>query len=98
LFTLRQFYGYRNPSEIKPDDASELDFRFTPMYESEAALLNESTQAWREITTYQKSPETLDIDEFPVYKLYNEIFGINTVQQLQVFVNTQKAVLKTKNQ
>ncbi len=98
LFTLRQFYGYRNPSEIKPDDASELDFRFTPMYESEAALLNESTQAWREITTYQKAPETLDIDEFPVYKLYNEIFGINTVQQLQVFVNTQKAVLKTKNQ
>ena len=98
LFTLRQFYGYRNPSEIKPDDASELDFRFTPMYESEAALLNESTQAWREITTYKKSPETLDIDEFPVYKLYNEIFGINTVQQLQAFVNTQKAVLKTKNQ
>lgn len=98
LFTLREFYGYRNPSEIKPDDASELDFRFTPMYESEAALLNESTQAWREITTYQKSPETLDIDEFPVYKLYNEIFGINTVQQLQAFVNTQKAVLKTKNQ
>ena len=98
LFTLRQFYGYRNPSEIKPDDASELDFRFTPMYESEADLLNESTQAWREITTYKKSPETLDIDEFPVYKLYNEIFGINTVQQLQAFVNTQKAVLKTKNQ
>ena len=98
LFTLRQFYGYRNPSEIKPEDASELDFRFTPMYESEAALLTESTQAWREITTYQKSPETLDIDEFPVYKLYNETFGINTVQQLQAFVNTQKAVLKTKNQ
>ena len=98
LFTLRQFYGYRNPSEIKPDDASELDFRFTPMYESETALLNESTQAWREITTYQKSPETLDIDEFPVYKLYNERFGINTVQQLEAFVNTQKAVLKTKNQ
>jgi hypothetical protein len=98
LFTLRQFYGYRNPSEIKPDDAENLDFRFTPMYESEAALLTESTQAWREITTYQKSPETLDIDEFPVYKLYNETFGINTVQQLQAFVNTQKAVLKTKNQ
>lgn len=97
LFTLRQFYGYRNPSEIKPDDASELDFRFTPMYESEAALLTESTQAWREITTYQKSPETLDIDQYPVYKLYNETFGINTVQQLQAFVNTQKAVLKKKN-
>lgn len=98
LKLIRQFYGYRNPSEIKPDDASELDFRFTPMYESETALLNESTQAWREITTYQKSPETLDIDEFPVYKLYNERFGINTVQQLEAFVNTQKAILKTKNQ
>jgi hypothetical protein len=98
LKLIRQFYGYRNPSEIKPGDASELDFRFTPMYESEAALLTESTQAWREITTYQKSPETEDIDKFPVYKLYNETFGINTVQQLQAFVNTQKAVLKTKNQ
>ena len=97
LLTLRQFYGYRNPTEIKPEDASELDFRFTPMYESLSKLKTESTQAWKEITTYKKSPETLDIDAFPVYKLYNEKFGINTVQQLEAFVNTQKALLITKN-
>ncbi len=97
LLTLRQFYGYRNPTEIEPEDASELDFRFTPMYESLSKLKTESTQAWKEITTYKKSPETLDIDAFPVYKLYNEKFGINTVQQLEAFVNTQKALLITKN-
>jgi hypothetical protein len=97
LLTLRQFYGYRNPAEIKPEDASDLDFRFTPMYDSLSKLKTESTQAWKEITTYKKSPETLDIDAFPVYKLYNEKFGINTVQQLEAFVNTQKALLITKN-
>jgi len=97
LLTLRQFYGYRNPTEIKPEDASDLDFRFTPMYDSLSKLKTESTQAWKEITTYKKSPETLDIDAFPVYKLYNEKFGINTVQQLEAFVNTQKALLITKN-
>ena len=97
LFTLRQFYGYRNPSEIKPDDVENLDFRFTPMYESEQALLTEATQAWQEISIYKKSPESLDIDKFPAYKLYNEKFGINTIQQLEAFVKTQKAVLATKS-
>jgi hypothetical protein len=97
LRTLRQFYGYRNPAEIKPEDASEVDFRFAPMYDNEDSLLTQSTQAWKEITTYNKSPETLDIENFPIYKLYNEKFGINTVEQLKAFVNTQKAVLSTKN-
>jgi hypothetical protein len=76
----------------------ELDFRFTPMYDSEDSLLKEAGQAWSEITTYLKSPAKLDIDDFPTYKLYNEKFGINTEKQLEAFVLTQKEVLKKRNQ
>ena len=98
LLTIRHFYGFRNPSEIDQEMVDELDFRFTPMYDSEDSLLKEAGQAWSEITTYLKSPAKLDIDDFPTYKLYNEKFGINTEKQLEAFVLTQKEVLKKRNQ
>lgn len=98
LLTIRHFYGFRNPSEIDQEMVDELDFRFTPMYDSEDSLLKEATQARSEIKTYLKSPAKLDIDDFPAYKLYNEKFGINTEDQLKAFVLIQKEVLKKRNQ
>ena len=98
LLTIRHFYGFRNPSEIDQEMVDELDFRFTPMYDSEDSLLTEARQAWAEITTYSKSPAKLDIEDFPAYKLYNEKFGINTEKQLEAFVEIQKEVLKKRNQ
>jgi hypothetical protein len=76
----------------------DLDFRFTPMYDREDSLIKEATQARAEIIDYLKSPAKLDIDDFPIYKLYNEKFGINTEDQLKAFVLTQKEVLKKRNQ
>lgn len=96
LFTLRQFYGYRNPSEIKPNDAENLDFRFTPMYSDPQLMFDEIAQVDSELRTYTKSPETLDIEDFPLYKRYNELFGINTVQHLDAFVRTQTALYNRK--
>ena len=98
LLTIRQFYGFRNPSEIDQEMVDDLDFRFTPMYDSEDSLIKEATQARAEIIDYLKSPAKLDIDDFPIYKLYNEKFGINTEDQLKAFVLTQKEVLKKRNQ
>ena len=98
LLTIRHFYGFRNPSEIDQEMVDDLDFRFTPMYDSEDSLLTEAKQARSEIISYSESPAKLDIDDFPTYKLYNEKFGINTVDQLKAFVLTQKEVLKKRNQ
>jgi hypothetical protein len=75
----------------------DLDFRFTPMYESEEALIKEGLQGFKEIKEYIASPQKLDIDKFPVYKMYNQKFGINTVDHLRYFVETQKEVLKKRN-
>ena len=95
---IRQVYGYRSPSEIEQDMADDLDFRFTPMYESESALLKEATQGLKELNQYIKSPQKLDIEQFPVYEMYNEKFGISTAEHLKGFVMTQKEVLKKRNQ
>jgi len=78
--------------------ADDLDFRFTPMYESESALLKEATQGLKELNQYIKSPQKLDIEQFPVYEMYNEKFGISTAEHLKGFVMTQKEVLKKRNQ
>lgn len=96
LKVIRQFYGYRNPSEIKPKDASDLDFRFTPMYSDPRLMFDEIAQVDSELRTYTKSPQTLDIEDFPLYKRYNELFGISTVQHLDVFVRTQTALYNRK--
>ena len=96
LFTLRQFYGYRNPSEIKPADASALDFRFTPMYSDPRLMFDEVAQVASELITYNTSPETLDINGFPLYKRYNELFGISTEQHLDAYVRTQTALYNRK--
>lgn len=98
LLTIRQFYGFKNPADIDQEMIDDLDFRFTPMYDSEDSLIKEATQARSEIISYLKSPAKLDIDDFPIYKLYNEKFGINTEDQLKAFVLTQKEVLKKRNQ
>lgn len=92
LFTLRQFYGYRNPSEIKPNDAENLDFRVTPMYSDPRLMFDEVAQVANELITYNTSPETLDIEDFPLYKRYNELFGISTEQHLDAYVRTQTAL------
>ena len=98
LLTIRHFYGFRNPTEIDQEMVDDLDFRFTPMYDSEDSLIKEATQARSEIISYLESTAKLDIDDFPIYKLYNEKFGINTEDQLKAFVLTQKEVLKKRNQ
>ena len=94
---IRKVYGYRNPSEIEDAMVSELDFRITPMYESEDALLQEARQALKEIQTFQRAPQQVDVKDFPTYTKYNNKFGINSEQQLEAFVKIQREVLLKRN-
>ena len=98
LKVLREFYGFRNPSEIPAAEALDFDFRFTPMYDNKVSLTDEATKALEELLIYLPSAATLDIDDFPTFKLYNETFGINSEAQIKFFVETQKRVLDLRNQ
>lgn len=96
LLFMRQLYGYRNPAEIKLEDADQIDFRITPMYENPEQMFEEARIVDNQIRTYQASPETLDIDQYPLYKEYNEKFGVNTVQHLEEFIRTQVNVYNAR--
>jgi len=102
---MRQFYGFRNPSEIPAGQAMDFDFRFTPMYDNKVSLTDEANKALGELIEYLgreeegiKTPATVDIDDYPTFKLYNETFGINSEAQLKFFVEEQKRVLDLRNQ
>lgn len=96
LLFMRQLYGYRNPTEIKLEDLDNIDFRITPMFENPQQMFEEVTVVDNQIRTYQASPETLDIDQYPLYKQYNEKFGISTVQHLEEFIRTQVNVYNAR--
>jgi len=91
--TLRQIYGYKTPEELTADDLEEIDFRLTPVYESEEQLLIDATAAFKQIPLYQEAKTEMTLDDVPQYKLLNEKFGISTMQQLEFFVKEQKRLL-----
>ncbi len=91
--TLRQIYGYKTPEELTADDVKEIDFRTTPVYESEEQLLIDAEAVFRQIPLYQKTKTEMTLDDVPQYKLLNEKFGISTREQLKVFVKEQKRLL-----
>jgi len=90
---LRKVYGYKTPEELAADDVVEIDFRTTPVYESEEQLLIDATAAFKQIPLYQEAKTEMTLDDVPQYKLLNEKFGINTMDQLEVFVKEQKRLL-----
>ena len=97
LQTIREFYGFRHPREISSDMAVDLDFRYTPMYESKEMLTEDVKQVYRELKSYMTSPAALDIEKFPMFNLYNTKFGIATEEQLRIFKEEQLRILSTKN-
>jgi hypothetical protein len=66
------------------------------MYENPEQMFEEARIVDNQIRTYQASPETLDIDQYPLYKEYNEKFGVNTVQHLEEFIRTQVNVYNAR--
>ena len=97
LQVIREFYGFRHPREISSDMAVVLDFRYTPMYESSEMLIDDTVQAYKELKIYNKSPESLDIEDFPMFNLYNTKFGISEEEHLKTFKEVQEKILRIKN-
>jgi len=97
LQTIREFYGFRHPKEISPDMAANLDFRYTPMYESAEMLIEDATQVYKELKIYNESPASLDIEDFPMFNLYNTKFGISEEEHLKFFKEEQEKILRNKN-
>lgn len=97
LQVIREFYGFRHPREISSDMAVVLDFRYTPMYESSEMLIEDTAQAYKELKIYNKSPESLDIEDFPMFNLYNTKFGISKEEHLKTFKEVQEKILRIKN-
>lgn len=97
LQVIREFYGFRHPREISSDMAVVLDFRYTPMYESSEMLIEDTTQAYKELKIYNESPESLDIEDFPMFNLYNTKFGISKEEHLKTFKEVQEKILRIKN-
>jgi len=97
LQTIREFYGFRHPREILPDMAVDLDFRYTPMYESAEMLIEDVTQVYKELKIYNESPASLDIEDFPMFNLYNTKFGISKEEHLKFFKEEQEKILRNKN-
>ena len=97
LQVIREFYGFRHPREISSDMAVVLDFRYTPMYESSEMLIEDTVQAYKELKIYNKSPESLDIEDFPMFNLYNTKFGISEEEHLKTFKEVQEKILRIKN-
>lgn len=90
---LRKVYGYKTPEELTTDDIEEIDFRITPVYESEEQLLIDATAAFKQIPLYQEAKTEVTLDDVPQYKLLNQKFGISTSDQLKVFVDEQRRLL-----
>jgi len=97
LQVIREFYGFRHPREISSDMAVVLDFRYTPMYESSEMLIEDTVQAYKELKIYNESPESLDIEDFPMFNLYNTKFGISEEEYLKTFKEVQEKILRIKN-
>ena len=97
LQVIREFYGFRHPREISSDMAVVLDFRYTPMYESSEMLIEDTVQAYKELKIYNESPESLDIEDFPMFNLYNTKFGISKEEHLKTFKEVQEKILRIKN-
>lgn len=97
LQVIREFYGFRHPREISSDMAVVLDFRYTPMYESSEMLIEDTAQAYKELKIYNESPESLDIEDFPMFNLYNTKFGISKEEHLKTFKEVQEKILRIKN-
>ena len=97
LQVIREFYGFRHPREISSDMAVVLDFRYTPMYESSEMLIEDTVQAYKELKIYNESPESLDIEDFPMFNLYNTKFSISEEEHLKTFKEVQEKILRIKN-
>ena len=95
---MRRKWGYQNPSEYLSDRSEfELDFRETPFYTDKAALKEEVVGLFQEWNVYSKTPKAeRDLDAFPIFKKWNEVFGVRDDKDILLVKDAQLNILKTQ--
>ena len=95
---MRRKWGYQNPSEYLPDRSEfEYDFRETPFYTDKASLKEEVVGLFREWSVYSKTPKAeRDLDAFPIFKKWNEVFGVIDDKDILLVKDAQLNILKAQ--
>ena len=95
---MRRKWGYQNPSEYLPDRSEfEFDFRETPFYTDKASLKEEVVGLFKEWSVYSKTPKAeRDLDAFPIFKKWNEVFGVIDDKDILLVKDAQLNILKAQ--
>ena len=93
---IRRKWGFRDPSEALKIKG-EVDYRETPMFTGPTMLLKERDQIKAEWEEYSKlEPQKRDLDNYPIFKKWNEVFGVATEEDIKEIINKQHALLKNQ--
>src|SRR6056300_802133 len=95
---MRRKWGYQNPSEYLSDRSEfESDFRETPFYTDKIALKEEVVGLFQEWSVYSKTPKAeRDLDAFPIFKKWNEVFGVIDDKDILLVKDAQLNILKAQ--
>ena len=96
VLLIRRKWGFRNPSEALKIKG-EVDYRETPMFTGPTMLFEERDQIKAEWEEYSKlEPQERDLDNYPIFKKWNEVFGVVTEEDIIEIINKQHALLKNQ--
>jgi hypothetical protein len=95
---IRRKWGYQNPSEYLLDkEEFDFDFRETPFYTDKASLKEEVVGLFQEWSVYSKTPKAeRDLDAFPIFKKWNEVFGVIDDKDILLVKDAQLNILKAQ--
>jgi hypothetical protein len=95
---MRRKWGYQNPSEYLSDRSEfELDFRETPFYTDKASLKEEVVGLFQEWSVYSQTPKAeRDLEAFPIFKKWNEVFGVRDDKDILLVKDAQLNILKAQ--
>lgn len=94
-------WGFRNPQEAidlevaRKESVLKIDFRETPYFETQAMLGEEFDLIRNEWNSYSKLGEAeRNLDDFPIFKKWNQAFGVLTKEDINTVGLAQAELLK----
>jgi hypothetical protein len=94
-------WGFRNPQEAidleiaRKEAVLRIDFRETPYFETQVMLDEEFNLIKNEWSTYSKLGEAeRNLDDFPIFKKWNQAFGVLTQEDINTVGLAQATLLK----
>ena len=94
-------WGFRNPQEAidleaaRKESVLRIDFRETPYFETQTMLGEEFNLIRNEWSAYSKLGEAeRNLDDFPIFKKWNQAFGVLTKEDINAVGLAQAELLK----